>query len=103
MKRLLIFLAIVLCVACSSKSEPDLGYRAPKFRNVQATQLHHLNDELMMSMTNHFMMCDSGIIFPAKNADNNNVFQLLSANDGRLIQVLPISVALLRSCRIICL
>ena len=85
MKRLLIFLAIVLCVACSSKSEPDLGYRAPKFRNVQAAQLHHLNDGLMMRMTDHFMMCDSVIIFPAKNADNNNVFQLLSADNGRLI------------------
>jgi hypothetical protein len=85
MCKFLIITLVMINVACSSNTERDFVYSEPKFREVYAAQLHHLNDELMMRMTDHFMMCDSVIIFPAKNADNNNVFQLLSADNGRLI------------------
>ena len=85
MRKFLIITLVIINVACSSNTERDVVYSEPKFREVYAAQLHHLNDELMMRMTDHFMMCDSVIIFPAKNADNNNVFQLLSADNGRLI------------------
>ena len=62
------------------------NYVKPEFTDIRPTKLLRLNDEFTLRMTGHFLIYDSVIIFPAISVDNNNVFQLLSTNDGHFIK-----------------
>ena len=85
MKYLVSVFLLILFTGNAQSAKGDGDYSAPKFSSIQPKTLIHLNDDLIMRMTNHIMLYDSVIIFPAKSVDNNNVFQVLSAKDGHLV------------------
>ena len=85
MKYLVSIFLLILFTGNAQSAKGDGDYSAPKFSSIQPKTLIHLNDDLIMRMTNHIMLYDSVIIFPAKSVDNNNVFQVLSAKDGHLV------------------
>ena len=87
MRNYIILLLSLSCFSCSSNNIIRCqNYVKPEFTDIRPTNLLRLNDEFTLRMTGHFLIYDSVIIFPAISADNDNVFQLLSTNDGHFIK-----------------
>ena len=81
------YLSIIIIVGLNSCkiAEDKLSYNPPIFPQEYNTEITKLNDDLVMTMPNHIMLCDSVAVLAAGSAENDRHFQIVSLNDGRFI------------------
>lgn len=83
---LLCSLIFTIVSSYSCKTEADkLSYNPPVFPLEHHAEITKLNDDLVTTIPNHIMLCDSVAVLAAGSAENDRHFQIVSLNDGRFI------------------
>ena len=81
----LIFSCWVMCISCIENKDNTLVYNEPYYPIVKQSVITPLNQNLIMRPTNMMQLFGKYIVLPARSIDNDNVFQLLSTDDGKHI------------------
>ena len=83
---LLCSLIFTIVSSYSCKTEADkLSYNPPVFPLEHYAEITKLNDDLVTTMPNYILLCDSVAVLAAGSVDNDKHFQIVSLKDGRYI------------------
>ena len=87
MRKIVYLIVGYLLCACVSNSDCNrYEYRAPEFKKTYKAEIVPLNTSVICSMCSFLEICDDKLILGIKNIDNENVFQVFSAVDGRFLR-----------------
>ena len=86
MNRIALFFSCwVMCISCIENKDNTVVYNEPYYPIVKQSVITPLNQNLIMRPTNMMQLFGKYIVLPARSIDNDNVFQLLSTDDGKHI------------------